>query len=82
MSPADHAIIWFDVHTVSFSPSHAAIVACGSIIAWLWSGVVYRASSWTGAAANAAAKSPTALSGSVPNDAFGLIAVSIAAARS
>ena len=34
------AIIWLDVQSVSLSPSHAAIVACGSIIAWLRSGVV------------------------------------------
>ena len=34
------AIIWFEVHNVSLSPSHAAIVACGSIIACASSGVV------------------------------------------
>ena len=39
MSPTDQATIWFAVHSVSLSPSHAAIEACGSIIAWLWSGV-------------------------------------------
>ena len=34
------AIIWLEVQSVSLSPSHAAMVACGSIIAWLSSGVV------------------------------------------
>ena len=34
------AIIWFEVQIVSLSPSHAAMVACGSIIAWLPPGVV------------------------------------------
>ena len=34
------AIIWLEVQTVSLSPRHAAIEACGSIIAWLSSGVV------------------------------------------
>jgi hypothetical protein len=38
--PLPQAIIWFDVQTVSFSPSHDAMVAWGSIIAWLSSGVV------------------------------------------
>jgi len=33
-------MIWLDVQIVSLSPFHAAIVANGSIIAWLWSGVV------------------------------------------
>ncbi|MGY4290889.1 hypothetical protein ACVWXO_010155 [Bradyrhizobium sp. LM2.7] len=28
------AIIWLDVHSVSLSPSQAAIDACGSIMAW------------------------------------------------
>ena len=40
MSRTAQAIIWFDVHSVTVSPSHAAMVACGSIIVWLWSGVV------------------------------------------
>ena len=31
---APQSIIWFEVQTVSLSPSHAAIEACGSIIAW------------------------------------------------
>jgi hypothetical protein len=34
------AIIWFEVQTVSLSPSHSAMDACGSIIACDWSGVV------------------------------------------
>ena len=34
------AIIWLEVHNVTRSPSHAAMVANGSIIMWLWSGVV------------------------------------------
>ena len=33
-------IIWFDVQMVSFSPCHAAMVANGSIIACVSSGVV------------------------------------------
>ena len=37
---APQSIIWFEVQTVSLSPSHAAIDACGSIIACDWSGVV------------------------------------------
>ena len=37
---APQSIIWFDVQSVSLSPSHAAMVACGSIIACAWSGVV------------------------------------------
>ena len=40
VSPTAQAIIWLDVHSVSLSPSHAAMVACGSICMWLWSGVV------------------------------------------
>jgi hypothetical protein len=40
MLPLPQAIIWFDVQSVSRSSSHAAIVACGSIMAWLSSGVV------------------------------------------
>ena len=32
MSSAVQAIIWFEVQSVSWSPSHAAIVAWGSII--------------------------------------------------
>ena len=32
MSAVLHAIIWFAVQSVSWSPSHAAMVACGSII--------------------------------------------------
>ena len=40
MSRRAQAIIWFEVHSVSLSPSHAAIVACGSIIACASSGVV------------------------------------------
>ena len=39
-SPRPQSIIWFDVHTISPSPCQAAMVANGSIIAWLWSGVV------------------------------------------
>ena len=39
-SPTPQAIIWFEVQTVSLSPSQAAIDACGSIIACDWSGVV------------------------------------------
>ena len=39
-SPAPQSIIWLLVHTVSLSPSQAASVACGSIIACDWSGVV------------------------------------------
>ena len=34
------AIIWLEVQTVSLSPSQAAMVACGSIVACAWSGVV------------------------------------------
>ena len=34
-----HWIIWFAVHSVSLSPSHAAMVANGSIIEWLSSAV-------------------------------------------
>ena len=34
MSLVDQSIIWFEVQTVSLSPFHAAIDACGSIIAW------------------------------------------------
>jgi hypothetical protein len=37
--------IWFDVWTTSRSPSQLAIVACGSIAAWNWKGVVYVTSS-------------------------------------
>ena len=33
-------IIWLEVHTISLSPSQAATEACGSIMAWEWSGVV------------------------------------------
>ena len=33
-SPTLQSIIWFEVHTISLSPSQAAIEACGSIIAW------------------------------------------------
>jgi hypothetical protein len=33
-------MIWCEVHIVSLSPSQAAMVLCGSIIAWLSSGVV------------------------------------------
>ena len=40
MSRLPQPIIWFEVHSVSLSPAHAAMVACGSIIAWLSSGVV------------------------------------------
>jgi hypothetical protein len=32
MSAALQAIIWFEVHNVRWSPSHAAIVAWGSIM--------------------------------------------------
>ena len=39
-SPTPHAIIWLDVHNVRWSPFHAAIDACGSIIECEWSGVV------------------------------------------
>ena len=35
-----HAIIWLEVHSVSLSPCHDPMVANGSIIAWLSSGVV------------------------------------------
>ena len=63
-APRPQAIIWLLVHTVSLSPSHAAMVANGSIIAWLSSGVVYVRSSVTGAAANALAKSPFFLTSS------------------
>ncbi|SAL88376.1 hypothetical protein AWB67_07584 [Caballeronia terrestris] len=71
--------IWFEVQSVSCSPSQTAIDACGSIIACAWSGVVYIASSCTGALAKAPAKSPTADSG-VP--VFGLVAEWRALARS
>jgi hypothetical protein len=40
MSPTLQAIIWLEVQTVSLSPFQAAMVACGSIIACDWSGVV------------------------------------------
>ena len=40
MSPTLQSIIWLDVQSVSLSPFQAAIVACGSIIACAWSGVV------------------------------------------
>ena len=40
MLPLPQAIIWLEVQRVSLSPSQAAMVACGSIIAWLSSGVV------------------------------------------
>ena len=33
MSPVPQSIIWFEVQSVSLSPSQAAIEACGSIIA-------------------------------------------------
>ena len=33
-------LLWVEVHTVSLSPSQRAVVACGSIIACAWSGVV------------------------------------------
>src|SRR4051812_17938025 len=36
-SPLPQAIIWLDVHTVSLSPDQLAMVAWGSIIAWVWS---------------------------------------------
>ena len=49
MACLDQLIIWFDVHSVSLSPSQAAMVAIGSIIAWLSSGVVYWLSMVTGA---------------------------------
>jgi hypothetical protein len=82
-SPTPHAIIWLDVHNVRRSPSQAAIEACGSIMQWDWSGVVYVASNFTGAAANAASKSPTWLRG---GPVCGVLrvsgAVSLAAARS
>ena len=39
-SPRLQSTIWFEVQTVSSSPFHAAMVACGSIIACDWSGVV------------------------------------------
>lgn len=33
MSVAPQAIIWLEVQTVSLSPSHTAVEACGSIMA-------------------------------------------------
>ncbi len=39
-SPWPQAIIWLEVQTVSWSPFQAAMVACGSIMACDWSGVV------------------------------------------
>ena len=59
ISRAVQAIIWVEVQSVSASPCHAAMVAWGSIIAWLWSGVPYVSSILTGAAAKAPSKSPT-----------------------
>ena len=40
MSRRAQAIIWLEVHTVSLSPSQAAMEAKGSIMAWVSSGVV------------------------------------------
>ena len=45
MSDTVQSIIWFEVQTVTLSPSQDAIEACGSIIACASSGVVYVASS-------------------------------------
>ncbi len=80
-SVTPQSIIWFDVHTVSLSPSQAAIDACGSIIACDWSGVVYVASSWTGASLKPLAKSPVAVSLSV-SPVVGMVAEAFACARS
>lgn len=40
MSSWAQPTIWFDVQTVTLSPDHTAIDACGSIMQWDWSGVV------------------------------------------
>ena len=55
--------IWLAVWSTTPSLSQAAIVACGSIWAWIWFGVTYSTSSFTGAAAKAASKSPSLESG-------------------
>ena len=81
MSRLAQKTIWLAVHRVSLSPSQAAMEACGSIITCAWSGVVYVASSFTGAEANAPAKSPTAVSGGPPVILCGL-ALPRAASRS
>ncbi|MCY1231440.1 hypothetical protein D9M72_438880 [compost metagenome] len=82
-SPTPQAIIWFDVQIVSLSPCHCAMEACGSIIACDSSGVVYVASSRTGAAANAPGKSPVFVSGGpAKGEGSGSFAAAISAARS
>ncbi len=81
-SPCPQAIIWFEVHTVSWSPFHAASVAWGSIMACDWSGVVYVASTFTGAEAKAPSKSPMAVSGASPLMLSGGTAESLALAKS
>ncbi len=40
MLPWPQPIIWLEVQSVTRSPSQAATVACGSIMAWLSSAVV------------------------------------------
>ena len=54
--------IWTEVWTVSWSPSHHAVVAQGSIWQWFWSGVRQTSSIFTGAAAKPPSKSPISTS--------------------
>ena len=51
-------MFWVPSCTVSVSPAHAAVVACGSSALWWCIGVVNRRSTVTGAAASALAASP------------------------
>ncbi len=54
----NQSTFWEPSHTVTRSPSHAAVVVCGSMALWFWMGVVKRRSTRWGAAASAASASP------------------------
>ncbi len=69
-------------YTVSCSPSQTASVACGSIGLWCCIGVVYTASMRAGAAASAAATSPSCESGLPLLNFFGTVADAFSASKS
>ncbi len=69
-------------YTVTRSPSHAAVVACGSIVLWCMTGVTYVGVTRTAAWANAASGSPRTLSVSSPQTLSGLTAAGRSANRS
>jgi hypothetical protein len=67
---------------VSRSPSHTAVVACGSSALWFCGGVVNVRSTRTGAAASAASASPFFASAGMSGLPAARVAVPCAAAKS